>query len=159
MNRRSPSERNNLQFVEAYIHSENEAFVPTANDQSVLELIASAMAQHEAVVFGELSVVVMPSDAHTVLNIKYLDHNYPTDVLTFDVSFDTTISGDVYVNWEVCIGNAESFGVGVKDELYRLIAHGLLHLAGYDDATDEEKGIMREQEDRYLRLIQEKGFM
>jgi len=145
--------------VEAYIHSENEAFVPTAYDQGVLELVANAIAENEGAHFGELSIVIMSSEKHTALNIKYLNHSYPTDILTFDVSFDDTISGDVYINWEVCAENADSFGVSVGDELYRLIAHGLLHLTGYADATEEEKLLMREQEDRYLRLIQEKGFM
>lgn len=109
--------------------------------------------------FGDINVVLMQDGEHTALNIKYLEHEYSTDILTFDLSFDDCISGDVYINAEVCAQNAVEYGVEFKVEFYRLMAHGMLHLVGLDDATDEEKLIMRAQEDLVLRSCLGEGFM
>ncbi|MEQ9187219.1 MAG: rRNA maturation RNase YbeY [Cryomorphaceae bacterium] len=145
--------------MEAYLISENDAFVPTANDERVMELLTDVLSKSEKVEFGEVAFIVMTDADHTELNIRYLDHDYSTDILTFDLSFDELISADVCINWEVCLQNAEHFQVSDRAELYRLFAHGMLHLAGYDDSTERERAKMRQREDYYLQVIRDKGFM
>lgn len=119
----------------------------------------SQLSEDQDAKFAEVSFVIMNDDKHTALNIKYLDHDYSTDILTFDMSDTDEIAGDVYINWEVCRTNAKEYGVSDEQELYRLCIHGLLHLVGFDDHTDDEKAEMRGQEDRYLHLLEDKGFM
>lgn len=145
--------------MEAYLISENDAFVPTANDERVVGVLMESLSKTEKANFGEVAFIVMTDVEHTKLNIRYLDHDYSTDILTFDLSFDEFISADVCINWEVCQQNAEHFKVPDRAELYRLFAHGLLHLAGYDDATEKEAATMRQKEDHYLQVIRDKGFM
>jgi len=141
------------------VFSEHKDFVPKPVYQDVVEIVISQLSEDQDAKFAEVLFVIMNDDQHTALNIKYLDHDYSTDILTFDMSDTDEIAGDVYINWEVCRTNAKEYGVSDEQELYRLFIHGLLHLVGFDDHTDDEKAEMRGQEDRYLQLLEDKGFM
>jgi len=141
------------------VFSEHKDFVPKPVYQDVVEIVISQLSDDQDAKFAEVLFVIMNDDQHTALNIKYLDHDYSTDILTFDMSDTDEIAGDVYINWEVCRTNAKEYGVSDEQELYRLFIHGLLHLVGFDDHTDDEKAEMRGQEDRYLQLLEDKGFM
>lgn len=128
------------------------------HDQAMLDLMKCMNVEHK-VDIENVSLIILPDDAHTDLNIKYLDHDYSTDILTFDLSEDESIQGEIYINAMVCRNNASEYGVSVENEFYRLMIHGLLHLIGFDDHTDEEKREMTAQEDRYLQRLTEQGFM
>lgn len=85
------------------------------------------------------------------LNRKYLNHNYYTDIITFDDSFLNKLKGEIYICVPVVKINSEYFSEGkFINELNRNIIHGLLHLIGYNDSTDDEKIVMRSKEDFYL---------
>lgn len=85
------------------------------------------------------------------INKQYLDHDYYTDIITFPLtSSKTAIQSDIYISIDRVADNAKSYDVATAQELYRVIAHGLLHLCGYGDATDDEKKMMRGREDYYL---------
>ena len=86
-------------------------------------------------------------------NIKYLKHNTLTDVLSFEYSKGDVISGDILISVDTVNKNANIFGVNFLNELQRVMAHGLLHLLGYNDKTEREKKEMREKEDFYLTEI------
>jgi rRNA maturation RNase YbeY len=87
------------------------------------------------------------------INVKYLKHNTLTDIVTFDMSENEDfISGDIYISIERARENAREFGVLLKNEVRRLIVHGILHLAGYGDKTPKEKTVMTQKEDYYLSL-------
>lgn len=89
------------------------------------------------------------------INKQYLDHDYYTDIITFPLNSSTTaILSDIYISIDRIIENAKSYNVVTTQELYRVMAHGLLHLCGYGDATDDEKKIMRNKEDYYLLRLQ-----
>ena len=87
------------------------------------------------------------------LNIKFLNHQDLTDVISFDYSEKTKIKGDVFISAERVRENAKTYGVKFKEELSRVIIHGILHLAGYNDKKPEEKKIMRKLENQFLKLV------
>ena len=85
-------------------------------------------------------------------NSKYLNHNNFTDILTFDYSENNNISGDIYISIERVKENAKTYKVTFENELGRVMIHGVLHLLGYKDKSEKEKGIIRAKEDFYLSL-------
>ena len=87
------------------------------------------------------------------LNKKFLNHNTLTDVISFNMSVASDIlAGEIYISIERVKFNARLFNVKMQDELHRVMIHGLLHLAAYNDSTESEKEIMRRKEDYYLSL-------
>ena len=101
---------------------------------------------------GGLSFVFCTDEYLLEKNIQFLDHDTYTDIITFDYCEGDIISGDIFVSVERVIENANAFGVGFEDELDRVLIHGVLHLAGYQDKSKEEVNTMREKEDFYLSL-------
>ena len=100
--------------------------------------------------FEELSFIFCSDEYLLDMNKKYLGHDYFTDVITFDNSEDNTFSGDVFISIDRVRDNAAIFGQLFIDELHRVIIHGVLHLSGYDDVTEQEQKTMRSKEDYYL---------
>lgn len=102
---------------------------------------------------GELSFVFCSDDYLRKLNIKHLNQNYFTDVITFDYSKEMSLIGDVFISTERVKENAKLFNVSFNEELFRVIIHGVLHLCGFKDKTKEEKAEMRSKENDFLSLI------
>ncbi len=100
---------------------------------------------------AEVNVVVMDDQAIHEMNRTYLNHDYPTDVITFYLD-EQPLTGEIYISAETARTQAAEYGVSFTNEMMRLAAHGALHLAGYDDATEEEREQMRKLEDRYIAL-------
>ena len=89
---------------------------------------------------------------HTI-NVEYLEHDTLTDIITFDNSEeDQLIEGDIFVSIERIIDNTKDFNTTFEQEFKRVIVHGVLHLCGYFDKTDEDEKQMRDKEDYYIRL-------
>lgn len=85
------------------------------------------------------------------INQQYLQHNYYTDIITFDLSENGgPVSGEIYISIDRVRDNAQQFKVPFKHELLRVIFHGALHLCGYKDKTEKDKVAMRKAEDKYL---------
>lgn len=101
---------------------------------------------------GEISVVICTDDFIHDLNVKYLGHDYATDVITFEVEEDPLI-GEIYISVDTAKIQANDYKVSLRDELLRLAIHGTLHLAGYTDNTDELRNNMATLEDKYLSEI------
>jgi rRNA maturation RNase YbeY len=94
------------------------------------------------------------SDKEIILiNTKFLRHNYPTDIITFDYSLLNIISGDIFISLDTILQNSVKFNTTIKNELNRVMIHGILHLIGYNDKKVNEKKLMRSKEDFYLRLF------
>ena len=87
------------------------------------------------------------------INKQYLKHDYPTDIITFDYSEAHLISGEVYICSDVVQDNAAQFKIAYQRELNRVMIHGVLHLLGMKDGTDEEKFAMRMKEDECLKVL------
>ena len=102
---------------------------------------------------GDIVYVFCDDDYLLAKNIKYLNHNTLTDVITFDYSKNKLISGDILISIDRVHENSNIFGVQFLNELQRVMAHGLLHLLGYNDKTEIEEKEIREKEDYYLEKI------
>lgn len=101
----------------------------------------------------EINIVFCSDNYLLEINQQYLKHNTFTDIITFDNSeLDGVIEGDIYISIERVRENAAKFQVNERDELHRVIIHGVLHLLGYTDKTREKKRIMTGKEDHYLSL-------
>ncbi len=85
-------------------------------------------------------------------NIEYLNHNTLTDIITFDTSESESIEGDIFISIDRVTDNAEKLNIPFRDELDRVLIHGVLHLIGYGDKGGEQKELMRKKEDSYLSL-------
>ena len=102
----------------------------------------------------ELSINFCNNEYILEANKKYLKHNYYTDIITFDYSEKQYISGDLLISLEMVQYNADKYKVTFVNELHRIIIHGILHLLGYNDKTDEQKEIMTQKENYYLNNLQ-----
>ena len=102
---------------------------------------------------GDIVYIFCDDDYLLTKNIKYLNHNTLTDVISFDYSKDKLISGDILISIDRVRENSNIFGVQFLNELQRVMAHGLLHLLGYNDKTEIEEKEIREKEDYYLEKI------
>ena len=102
---------------------------------------------------GKISVIFVDDSYLLDVNIKYLKHNYFTDIITFNYNQGLNISGDLYISIDTIKSNAEFYDVNFKNELVRVIVHGVLHLLGYNDSNDGEQIVMREKEDFYLNRL------
>ncbi|ALO15696.1 Endoribonuclease YbeY [Salinivirga cyanobacteriivorans] len=100
---------------------------------------------------GEINVINCSDDYLLNINKEHLDHHYYTDVITFDYVVGEIISGDIFVSEDRIIQNAQEFDTSSEHEFLRVVIHGVLHLSGYSDHTDEEQKIMRAKEDEYLK--------
>lgn len=98
---------------------------------------------------AEISIVLVSDDELLRINREFLDHDYFTDVITFPLEEDP-LEGEIYISVDRAREQAADHGVGLYHEVRRLAIHGTLHLLGFDDATEAERGAMRELEDRFL---------
>ncbi len=102
---------------------------------------------------GNINVVLCDDEYVLDINKQFLNHNYYTDIITFDYCENTLISGDLLISIDTVKLNAKEYDVPFIEELYRVIAHGVLHLLGYKDSTENEKSEMRGAEDNALILL------
>ncbi|MDR2954913.1 MAG: rRNA maturation RNase YbeY [Prevotella sp.] len=87
------------------------------------------------------------------VNKQYLKHDYYTDIITFDYNEGDTLFGDIYISLDTVRSNAENYGTDYNEELYRVIIHGVLHLCGINDKTDEEQDYMTRCENEALAML------
>lgn len=129
--------------------SEDTDFQPKQKGAIRQWISESAMA--EGFRTGEINIVFC-SDAYLLdINRQYLNHDTFTDIVTFDASeHEWVIAGDIFISIDRIRENAGKFGVPERDELHRVIIHGILHLCGYRDKKKAEKAQMTEKEDFYL---------
>lgn len=99
---------------------------------------------------GEISYIFCDDEYLLKINQDYLQHDYYTDIITFDYVKGKTISGEIFVSLQRVSDNASTLLRDYEEELRRVLAHGILHLAGYKDKTEEEEKEMRRKEDFYL---------
>ena len=106
----------------------------------------------EEKIIESINYVFVSNEAILKLNNEFLKHNYFTDILTFSHSSSALrLSGDMYISIDTVESNAIDYKVDFKNELLRVILHGLLHLCGYKDITKSEKKQMRKLENKYLK--------
>lgn len=101
---------------------------------------------------GDINVIFCSDNYILDVNMKYLQHDYFTDIITFDYCQGDVLSGDLFISIDSVRENAVEYGAEFDEEIHRVIVHGLLHLIGYDDHTPEDQKTMREKENYYLAL-------
>lgn len=101
---------------------------------------------------GDINVIFCSDNYILDVNMKYLQHDYFTDIITFDYCQGDVLSGDLFISVDSVRENAVEYGAEFDEEIHRVIVHGLLHLIGYDDHTPDEQKTMREKENYYLAL-------
>lgn len=101
---------------------------------------------------GDIDIIFCSDPYILELNLKYLQHDYFTDIITFDYCEGDSLSGDLFISIDSVRENSISYGTDFEDELNRVMVHGLLHLIGYDDHSESDIAQMRAKENYYLEL-------
>lgn len=101
---------------------------------------------------GEINYIFCDDDYLLEINVKTLNHNTLTDIISFDYTVGDVISGDIYISYDRVLENAEKLGLDFREELHRVMVHGILHYCGYHDKVEKDRLVMRSKEDYYLSL-------
>ncbi len=132
--------------------SEDTAF-PNISKHETTQWIKTIAQQYNKKA-GEIAYIFCSDEYILKINNEYLQHDYYTDIITFDYSANNIIAGDIFISLDTVKSNAEKFEQPFDTELHRVIIHGILHLCGQKDKTDEERAEMTRKEDEALYLIQ-----
>jgi probable rRNA maturation factor len=139
------SNRNQIRFF-----FENKSV--SLRERTRLKSFISSLLKKEGKRVESLNYIFCSDKRLLEINREFLGHDYYTDIVTFDLSESERLSGEVYISLDRVRDNANSIGTTIQSELHRVIFHGALHLCGYRDKKKEEIRLMREKEDRYLRM-------
>jgi probable rRNA maturation factor len=121
-------------------------------DRTRLKRFLASLFKKEKKQLGELQYIFCADDYLLQINRQYLNHNYFTDIITFDLSEkDQLINAEIYISVDRVRENAREFGFTLKQELHRVMFHGALHLCGYKDKNPKDAQLMRRMEDKWLR--------
>ena len=106
---------------------------------------------------AEISYVFCSAERHRAMNIEFLGHDYFTDIITFGYSElrEGFVAGDIFIDIETVADNARLYGATCREEMLRVIVHGLLHLCGQKDKTPRANKQMHRKEDKYLAIYKE----
>ena len=121
------------------------------NEKKVKDWICKSI-ENESYIPGDLNFIFCSDPYLLKINQDYLDHNYYTDIITFDYKEDRKVNGDIFISIDRVIENNKELNIAFMDELHRVMIHGILHIISYRDKTAEEEELMRSKEDFYLSL-------
>jgi len=124
-------------------------------DESRIKAWVEAVAEGYGRRVGNVAYIFVDDEEILRVNRQFLQHDYYTDIITFDDSSDTRINGDLFISLDTVRSNAKGLGVSYQQELLRVIIHGILHLCGINDKGPGEREIMEAAEERALRSIEE----
>lgn len=135
-------------MIHFHFENINPFTIPESTSKGLEQLIIS-----ENKKLGEINYIICDDDYLLKVNQDFLNHDYYTDIITFDYVKGNTISGDIFVSLPRIKDNASSLSKDFEEEFKRVLAHGILHLCGYKDKTEAEQKEMRQKEDFYLNII------
>ena len=121
--------------------------------KNIIKRYTNQLIIREKYSLGEISSIICSDDYLLKINMEYLNHDYFTDIITFNYNDGKKISGDLFISFDRVEENAKKFRTTLEKELIRVIFHGLLHLVGYNDKTTSEIKVMRSKENFYLREV------
>jgi probable rRNA maturation factor len=122
-----------------------------------IEKLINNLIINELKQLGDITVIFCSDEYLLDMNKQYLNHDYYTDIITFDYVEGDTISGDLFISFDRIKDNSKEFVNELIMEIYRVVFHGVLHLVGYKDKKDEEQVLMKEKENYYLGEVDFKG--
>ena len=121
--------------------------------KDILSAWISEVISDEGYKEGELNYIFCDDEYLHKLNVEFLNHDTLTDIISFDYTVGNELHGDVFISVQRVKDNAKDHDTNFKDELHRVMIHGILHYCGYKDKTDDEKITMRAKEDFYLKKL------
>ena len=127
-----------------------DVLMPSISEKSLISWLSSTCVTEKRVL-NELNVIFCSDEFLLTMNNEHLNHDYYTDIITFDYCFDNQIVGDLFISLDRVSDNATDNNVLFISELNRVLVHCLLHLCGYNK-TDDESKLMRSKENHYLSL-------
>jgi rRNA maturation RNase YbeY len=107
----------------------------------------------ESFELGDITLIFCTDEELLAINKEHLAHDYYTDIITFNYNNDSILSGDLFISVDRITDNAQQLGVSMEEELHRVCYHGVLHLVGYNDKTEDEIAVMRAKENFYLNKL------
>ncbi|QYA24882.1 rRNA maturation RNase YbeY [Gramella sp. MT6] len=102
---------------------------------------------------GDINFIFCDDKYLLDINVKYLDHDTYTDIISFDNGIGNTLHGDIFISTERVEENASNFNVDFLEELKRVVIHGVLHFCGYQDKSERDKELMRRKEEEKIKLF------
>ena len=122
-------------------------------EKTKLKQWIKSITEKEKYKLGTINYIFCSDDELLEINLKHLNHNTLTDIITFDYTDGKTINSDIFISIDRVTENAEKFKVTFENELYRVMIHGVLHLCGYKDKTKSDSEMMRKKENAALKLF------
>jgi len=122
------------------------------NETDYTDWIARIIRSEDAAL-GQIDYIFCSDDYLLNINQQYLSHESYTDIITFDYSQGRQLSADIFISIDRVADNAEHLGLTMLEELLRVMSHGILHLLGYKDKTEEDTVVMREKENEKMELF------
>lgn len=126
--------------------------MPAIKRRDISAWIKRVAASHGKTI-GEIAYIFCNDEKILEVNREYLQHDYYTDIITFDYTEDDVISGDIFISLDTVQSNSEQLSVEYTQELHRVIIHGILHLCGIDDKGEGEREIMEREENTALAMM------
>lgn len=122
-------------------------------DEAKYESWVDEIIESESKTPGEINYIFCDDDYLHKINMEYLQHDTLTDIISFDYTVGSLISGDIFISVERVRDNAKDFDVSFKEELLRVMAHGILHYCGYKDKNDSDIELMRSKEVEKIKMF------
>jgi len=118
--------------------------------------VVNAIVSGEKKAVGEISFIITSDNYLRSINKEFLNHDYFTDVISFNYSSDDNVAGEIYISEDTVRRNSVEYNVVFDNEMLRVMIHGVLHLAGYNDEAETERQEMKLLEDKWMELFFEK---